>query len=160
VLSLFLGVSLQILWSMIDSLQLITHLPLVRLSMPGNLKLFFSIVNASINLDFLDISPYFPSFLVDSDDSQEPFTDNYEFMGYETTNFFYNSLSFIILLSVYPIFYILSIILGKSCPKLAHRIIRTLRYDYLTRVFMQTYLELCISAFLQVQTLTWSSDSY
>jgi len=54
VLAIVLGSSMQVLWGMIDSLQLITHLPLVRLSMPGNLKMFFSLVNDVLSFKVID----------------------------------------------------------------------------------------------------------
>lgn len=46
--------SLEYLIGMINSLQLVIHLPLMHIIMPGNVAMFFKIILPFVMFDFLD----------------------------------------------------------------------------------------------------------
>ena len=53
-LELFLGLSLKKLWMLINTLQIIVHLPLLGVELPANVKFCF---NSLINISNLEILP-------------------------------------------------------------------------------------------------------
>lgn len=52
-LSLTVGASLQYLWGMINTLQLLTHTPLFSINMPANVMLFLSDIYGIVNFNLL-----------------------------------------------------------------------------------------------------------
>jgi len=88
--------------------------------------------------------------LIPEEGEEEAFTENFEFMGYEDTNFLLNSIFFVFLLVIHPVLlFVLYIVQLIFKIKSDSRLLRTLRYDYILRVVMQGYLELCIAAMIQ-----------
>eukprot|EP00347_Sterkiella_histriomuscorum_P005063 403358044 len=53
ILSLFMGLSLKNLWMLLNTLQILVHIPLLKIALPSNSLYFFHSVNAIANLDFV-----------------------------------------------------------------------------------------------------------
>lgn len=57
-LNLFLMMSLQELWGMINTMQLVLHIPLMSLSIPANALLFFQSLISIVTFNVVDVSAY------------------------------------------------------------------------------------------------------
>jgi hypothetical protein len=51
--NLIFAASLKYLWKMLDSLQLMVHLPMLSVAYPGNAKFFFKIIIGLLNFKML-----------------------------------------------------------------------------------------------------------
>ncbi len=79
--------SLAMLWGLVNTLQLITHLPLYNINMPGNAVTFFSAIIGVTNFDIIPAAEILNWFM-EFDPDNKPYLGmiNFELMGYETTN--------------------------------------------------------------------------
>jgi len=144
---------------MIDSLQLITHLPLGPFAMPANVYIFFQMVNQAMSLNFfLDVVDieYWLSF-----EEQEPMNENYDLMGYESTNFISNCYVFIGVVTFYPFIVLLSFLFMRYCKRtlMTEHLIKVMQYEFPARTLMEGYLEICISCFIQFKFIGFSDYS-
>ena len=73
---------------MINTIQILTLLPLQKLVMPPFLGGFFSVMN-SFNFQIFDFNFIEKVFILGS--SQEPLNDPFSDAGYETSNILYNA---------------------------------------------------------------------
>ncbi|CDW87921.1 UNKNOWN [Stylonychia lemnae] len=107
----FRSQSIQQLWGMINSFQLITHIPLMGINTPANVAIFYSFILDVSSFQFFDVEKI-NSFIFDYDsDSLDDSTYNpyYERMGYSSTNlirnlgliFYFYCLLMIMMLLVY-----------------------------------------------------------
>lgn len=89
-LGLIGGTSLQMLWSLINTLQLITHTPLFSIPYTQRififLKAFFSIATFDVinSADILQVI-----FGLHSPDDYPPYNSRFDFLGYNSCNFVY-----------------------------------------------------------------------
>ncbi|TNV87652.1 hypothetical protein FGO68_gene11871 [Halteria grandinella] len=86
--NLFLSQTLQFLWGLINSLQMIVRLPLLNLSFPANLQLILGIIIDVTNLSFFSTRDYEQEAFGFT--QSEPFDQNFNTMGYDTMNLIYN----------------------------------------------------------------------
>jgi hypothetical protein len=76
---------------MINTLQLIVHLPLFSINFPPNVIAFFKALINIVTFDFYNLNPKLEAlFTLPSDSSYTAFNDRFDFMGYSTTNSLYN----------------------------------------------------------------------
>lgn len=83
-LNLMLAASMQLLWGLINSLQLLVRTPLMNLNFPLSTKLFFNNFVMVTNFDILpsqELNAYFFNFH-ESDEFNERFSE----MGYDSLN--------------------------------------------------------------------------
>ena len=91
VLNLFLTLLLQQLWSMINNLQLILHVPLFTILLPPNVMTFFQALIKVVTMDFFDMSLKLQAiFSLPDESTYEAYNDRFDLLGYSTTNTIYN----------------------------------------------------------------------
>ena len=81
---------MSLLWGMMNSFQLLTHMPLIQLTLPPNALSFYQLIIdiSSFNIIPLDdINNYIFHF---NDFEEEPFNDNFDLVGYPNTNLIQN----------------------------------------------------------------------
>ena len=84
--SSFLHLDLQTIWGGINAVQIIAHLPLNNVNFPLNAQMFYYFLTRVISFDFFAPTDYFDFGFT----STEPYSSAYEWLGYETTNFYEN----------------------------------------------------------------------
>ena len=57
-LNVALSGSLAMLWGMINAMQIIVHLPLLKTKMPANVKMLMEVFIQIANFKFIDLDPY------------------------------------------------------------------------------------------------------
>ena len=89
--SFFLGASLNLLFGLINMVQLYTHYPLIDIVFPGNI---FSILSAFISIASLDLMTdenFFSNTLdYNPQDGMVAYNERFELLGYDTTSIVYN----------------------------------------------------------------------
>ncbi|CDW73828.1 UNKNOWN [Stylonychia lemnae] len=84
--------SIQMLWGMINSFQLITHLPLMTVNTPANVALFYNFILDVSNFQFFDVEDI-NSIIFDynpDDVDDQAFNPYFDRMGYSSTNLIRN----------------------------------------------------------------------
>ena len=66
-LNLLLSASMATLWGMINSLQMLNHLPLYRISMPLNARVFFITIASILQFDLVPVDSL-TNFIFDFDE--------------------------------------------------------------------------------------------
>lgn len=76
---------------MINTLQLILHVPLFSIDLPANAQYFLQTLFNVVTFDFLDTNPKIQYLFQLRDPEEYPaFNDRFDFLGYSTTNSLYN----------------------------------------------------------------------
>eukprot|EP00347_Sterkiella_histriomuscorum_P005711 403355560 len=159
-LSFFLNISMKNLWNLVTTLQLITHLPLLNIYIPGNavevMKAFISISN--LNLIPKDLTKSIFDAIIPSTDSENQ--DKNALMGYGSSSVLVNigsvAIILIVLLIVFALIFIL-IKLRHKCKAIQSFVLKIksmLFYGTLIQTFQKGYLCMCISTFLSFNTST------
>jgi len=81
--NLIMAISLQMLWGLVNTLQIIAHLPMIELAMPQNAFIFFRTLTGLTQLEIIESGPIYEK-LMTFDENEEALTSNFEQMGYET----------------------------------------------------------------------------
>ena len=102
VLQLFLSASLNYLWAMINTQQIILMMPLFNLALPANAGIFFGLLMQIASFDIIPTDIFFNEVL--SWVSTDPVNNNFNSVGFGSTLFIYNIGSMIILYCAYPVF--------------------------------------------------------
>lgn len=71
-------------WGMINSLQLITILPLMNVDFPGNAQSMFSALNQVFSFNFIDFSSVQNRLFTFMED--DPLNENFNEYGYSSSN--------------------------------------------------------------------------
>mmetsp|Transcript_15184 Transcript_15184/g.14770 ORF Transcript_15184/g.14770 Transcript_15184/m.14770 type:complete len:173 (-) Transcript_15184:23-541(-) len=136
--------SLNMLWGAINALQIIVVMPLFNLDFPSNAYIVFELLAKSVFFDYLPQDKVY--FFIDFSNNSASYNQQFEFMGFDTTNFVFNlGDGFVFLLTtVLTIIFVglISIIKLKS-PKMAKRFAKyNKEYVYMVvfRLVVQSYL--------------------
>jgi hypothetical protein len=84
--NLILAGSLQKIWSLVNSLQLIMYFPLLNITFPTNAKYFYSIILPLSSLELIPQKYTTELFFTITEENDYPHNDDFETMGYETHN--------------------------------------------------------------------------
>ena len=76
--------SLQIFWGFVNTQQLISHLPLLQLSIPSNLYYFFQLVVGSLKFDYLFSTDLLRNSFGLKED-YPAYSENFNFFGYDSS---------------------------------------------------------------------------
>jgi len=100
-LSYFIQIGFSYLWGLINTLQLILYLPMLKVSIPKNAKLFYIIMLSLANLELIP-TKYSTELVFDiSSEQDRPFSRTLEEFGYETHNILLNMGSLFIYLTFF-----------------------------------------------------------
>jgi len=164
VLNWILSYSLNMLWGIISSMQIVVHFPLTSVAYPANASLFNSYFLTIATFDVLptdDINAYFFTF-----HDGEPIAKNFEDFGYEKRNFIQNLGSIYYFFPLVAIWLLLLVLLkllalsGFSGPQKWYLWLKNkLFWNFLLRLLIESYLELHLSSTINAANLYWSSNS-
>lgn len=155
---IFMSSIMNYVWSMLDNLQIVTHLPLIKSKSPANANEFnnFFLEIASLQIvevNLLDEFFYFPE--------GEAFSLEFLAQGYDTCfmvpamgTIFFLLLAYLGIVLSHAILWLVE----KKAPKVAivKRFLGNLLYwGPLSRFFMESYMELCMLAFINYERLFW-----
>ena len=155
VLNIFLSASLQQLWSMINTQQIIVMMPLFSINLPANAGVFFGFIMQIAAFDILPTDSFYDTYF--NIDETEPMNSNFEQIGFGSLFFLYNLGSMVVAIASLPVLVVL-ILLMKPCRKCSGRINRyhnkLSRYMYWGHpitVFTESYAQLCICSMINMR---------
>ena len=80
-INLLVSGSLNLLWGMINSLQILTHFPLINVLMPANSQMLFSVIVKIATFDVINVDPimeWLDGLMPTIDDSRSEMADNFK----------------------------------------------------------------------------------
>ena len=167
-LSILLSSSLQLLWSFVNSLQLISYLPLLNLNIPSNLYYVLSLINGPLQFRLINTDPYTMQMFGISMFSSSPTSVNGETDWFNQlfNNFGYNSNLSILnlnntfyLILIFPLHYLV-ILLLRVHPRL-HPLIpkmkETFQYSYIITLLVEDFINAFICCLINLLIMTTSS---
>eukprot|EP00347_Sterkiella_histriomuscorum_P016053 403354665 len=104
-LSIFLGNFMQLLWGMINTLQLASHTPLFTINYSAEVNEFLKAIFDVSTFDPIESNQYIQRvFKLEDIENYPPYNDRFEFTGYDSSNFLY-------LLGGFPVLFIFKYLL-------------------------------------------------
>lgn len=138
-------------WTLINTIQIISYIPLNSNTMPDGLKAFITGLGG-----YTGIIPNPFIFIFDSGTSTSPYLEARNF-GTNTSVFWINigpaMTTFLLIVSMWPIFYLLSKFqLGKISLKI-FKLLGNYRYNFFLRFWTQAYLDVGFAALIQLRSV-------
>ena len=161
VLSVLFALALNLLWSMIESMQVLTFVPLFDIRMPAIPTLVFGLLTEIAAFDYVEVGDYF-EMAFDISDS-DPMNQNFEALGFETNLFLYNMGSMLFGLVLTPVMLTLGCLLKlctcfESCKKVGERIDNDYRWNSTLEIVKGMFGLAVLSACIGISNQTWSLD--
>eukprot|EP00347_Sterkiella_histriomuscorum_P022303 403330958 len=155
--------SLQLFWSFVNTQQLISHMPLLEITVPPNLYYFFLLVVGSLKFDYL-----FSEFLIEElfgvKDNEVAYNDTFRNFGYDSSLFISNLgfTTFLLFLSsifvgIAIVIQLISLLLVKL-QRLASILNQYSMVSFPIRLFIECYLNLYLSAMINMYTLNFRKN--
>ncbi|CDW77305.1 UNKNOWN [Stylonychia lemnae] len=89
-INMLIGTSLQLVWGMVNTLQLVSHTPLFSIPYTAEILIFLKAVFTVVTFDPFNSSQHLQKiFQLRPVDEYEDFNDRFEFLGYDNSNFIY-----------------------------------------------------------------------
>lgn len=154
---------MQLLWTMLNSLQIIVHLPLVFVRYPMNALRVSQVFLRLAQFDFLPHEYYNPLIFNFDPRGEEKQAERYISCSYETFNFILNSGSFFWIFAAYPFLSLLFLIMNRSSDnryvlKVKRFFTAIFFYEFLVRLWLESYFEVVLSAVLNFRLLLWTPE--
>ena len=162
---LFTG-SMNSLWSLLNSVQVIVYAPMFQnLKFPNNASALNEKLTSIASFDIINTPDWIDHYIIDLGDDGEPFSYNFEQCGFDTTWFLSNSSVVVWTWSV-NIVLLGAYFLIRECAKRVG-IFKSLRskmsgyffFNGPLRLFMETFLDLYLSSLLNVVTADNETDN-
>jgi len=161
-LNILLAASLQTLLTMVNTIQLVELISMFNLQMPANVGAFFSFVCQIAEFDVLDTSPFYDQYIGESPSGDQPLYSNFEMIGLNSELFLYNIGSMILIISVYPVFVLLSALFKSVCrcrrfSKFQHKLSIFLFWNKPIVTLMEAYCMLCLCCLINMTQISFDS---
>lgn len=164
-----MSVSMQLLWGMVNTLQLVIHMNMLTLIVPANVQFFFTFIVDIVNFKVFDVKPLINKVFGFKEDLKKKSDMPLEFQqtGYDSTNLMKNlGLLFIAIIGLVVIiaFVLLMRLLAKKIEivnKIVTVISRKLFFNSILRALLEAYLKFSISTWISIKKLDFSTiDTY
>ena len=160
-LNFILSASLNQLWTMVNAQQLFVMLPLCNVVLPINAAKFFGSISQIAAFEIYDFGDHILALL--NIPATEPFSDNFEELGFESKYMLNNLGTMLIFYLLYPILMLVNLILEKfctcarCCKKAQKRLEQLIYFKLLITVVFESYAIVALSCFVGHQILEYSS---
>ena len=165
-ISFCFNISMNILYAMINSLQITAHLPLNNISFTSNAMETFQYLIDIVSFDFFEVKDHVAFGFTQTD----AWTYRFALLDYESFNFIENLGSISLFLVVYILWIVVSLALKftkiefNKSPWLQRRVGKIYIVQSLFRFFLETYFELLICSVLFIGMLRtrsiWNAADY
>lgn len=161
--NLVLSASLNLIWSMMNALQIIVHIPLANLAFPSNATAVSRIFLALANFDVLP-HPALNALIFDFDETRKAEEVRFDVMGYGDINFILNSGTSFWLINLWAFLAVVSIIsafvksFGNRFDAFRNWLNSLVFFDLLIRIYLETYLELLVCSLINIKYMSWNYD--
>jgi hypothetical protein len=120
VMNVILSASLQQLWSMINTQQIIVLMPLFSSQMPANAQIFYGFIMNLASFNILPMDAFYEKYLP-APSWDKPLDDMFNNLGFQSTFFLNNMGSMVLGLAMVPLLSFVLLVL-KPLSKYSHRI--------------------------------------
>ena len=167
VLNLVLSGPLQLLWALINSLQIVTHFPLISVMMPSNAyTMLLTIVKIS-DFDYLPVEDLIEEMedSVGIEKDAVVLSENFRDFELDSSDMIRNLqvvFLFMLLLVFMPIAFLLLFTIFKKnskCKVWLSKMGRALFWNTYIRFWLESYLQLSIASFLRFRQFSFGSAS-
>ena len=141
-------------------MQLIVHLPLIKIVLPANAGFLFDQLMKIAAFDPFDTTPYWEALL--SLDPTVPVDQNFEALGYESLYFLQNLGSLAIFFAAYFVALVFLLLCKclcccECCRWIIDRLSRNLLFGPLINLISGSYTAVIVSCMIHVQHMCWNS---
>ena len=142
-LNIILSASLQQLWSMVNTQQLVVLMPLWNIRLPANAALFFSFIMTIASFDLVPTDTFYDEYFPKMAQTSAINT-NFQTLGFSNMYFCYNIGSLILSFLAFPILALVTLILKpmrrfKCCDWLYLKITTTIFWNSTVKTISQSY---------------------
>ena len=163
VMNFFLAASLQQLWQMINTQQIIILLPLFRITLPSNIAIVFNLLMKIAAFDVIRTDGLYDQIL--DLPHTEPLTPNFEAVGFESLLLLYN-LGSISLIALALLLTMIGVHVLTYVPTRFHRIHnfankleKALYWNSFIRIMTESFMVVLICCMINTSHLSWLSVS-
>lgn len=162
-LNLVLAASLNQLWSMMNGIQIGSHMTLLGISFPANTNVFMVFFVQIANFDLLPTDIVYPWFFTLPESVTH--SANFATTGYESIYVAENLGTIFVMMHFYLLAYIFAgvfYILGKKwqvCAKVSAKLNAALFWNGLLRLFMEAYLEFSLAVILNLWYIEFDHEN-
>ena len=158
--NMFMASSLQLVWKMLGAIQIMVHMPMLKLSFPSNVKMTFQGIIGLANFQIIPVDSILEAFFGIKRKVSEK--QGVGAFGYSSNIF--SSLGMVFLgLLFFGIGLIICFFLYKIFKKRLGKIILKLKnlvfFNMILRSFLQTYLVFSLGAFLNLSQISFTTSS-
>lgn len=167
ILSIVISTALNLLWGLLNTLQLLIHLP-IFVYFPGFSKIFYDAIIGIAKFEVWETHDTVAG-IFELDIDEEPYNERFESFRYDSRNFLMNS-GFILLMILFIFALILvsyllrlaSVILccRAKIRKLAEKLEAILYWGFVIRIVLEVSLELAIISLMDIAVRNWTNWGY
>ena len=151
------------IWSLMNTMQIIVHLPLLNISFPPNAQ---TISELFLTLASFDVIPHkvINEFIFNFDKLMEMKEARFEQMGYGENNFILNAGTSFWFLIIWILLAFLSKGLSfvksksKRFDSFRQKLRKQVFFQIIIRIYLECYLELLVCSLINVKNLNWKTD--
>jgi len=156
VVQILLAGSLNTIFMSSRYLQIMVHMLLVRIQIPANAYVFFA---ALFQVAAFDVIPTDSMYMKMFDIDEEPLSENFEHLGYETRQFLYNSGSIsLVIILFFPIMlcvYLIGWMPCQSAKKVSARVKNRVLFSGIFSFLIESYMILSVCCCINQTSLKW-----
>jgi hypothetical protein len=162
VLNVVLSASLQQLWSMINTQQIIVLFPLFNLEMPANAQIFYGFIMELASFNILPMQDFYDKYLP-TPEWDEPLNEKFNNLGFQSTFFLNNMGTMVIGIAMIPLLSLLLLVLiplsrhSKRIAKFKNKLQTSLFWSQQIILLFESFAMLCMCAFINIIHLTYDS---
>jgi len=152
---------MQQVWGLLNGLQVIVHMPLLGVVLPGESKDLLDMFTEIANLDLIPNldSIYDNTFVMPEEDEEDPELESYAESGYES-HYFVNNAGSLLLFILLQLFLVLMVAFCMPCPAMCNcckrpylRFKHWVLFNPILRLLLEATLDFSFSIFIQRVTL-------
>ncbi|TNV87834.1 hypothetical protein FGO68_gene14781 [Halteria grandinella] len=156
---IFMSVSMQLLWGMVNTLQLIIHMNMLSVIMPANVQLFFSLIVNIVQFKIVPTDKIISTLFGIKQEFKSKVSPEFQQTGYGTTNILKNL--GLLLLAVIGVIALIGLVFlmrlgAKRFPiinKIQLMISRKLFFNSIIRGLLEAYMKFGISTWISTMAL-------
>lgn len=157
-----LSASLNSLWSMINTQQMIVLIPLFQVDLPENAGMVFKQMMKIAAFDLVPNTEDIYNTVLGIDELPGPLTENFGTVGFETTYFIHNMGSLVFFIVAFPLMSIVAFLFTfcrqyAAIRKAKKSIEETIYWNYLIRLLIESYTILAVCGMINLTDLKWDS---
>ena len=157
---MFLAGSLNQIWSLIHSQQIIMLLPLHKIVLPANVGVYYNVMMQIAAFDVVEMDNYYNRM---TGQSTAALSFNFQLIGYDSMWLINNLGTLGLIFSFFPLIYLIPALLApfsalRHLRKTREKLMRTFYWSSPIRLLLESYILIVICSLINARWLKWKSN--